>query len=76
MSKEQETVKQIFTGCAQVREEKDSSINKMGQCIDRSIISEEEGGFRVTDFGEEMLEKAEKSEKVIKTDGSVIRIES
>lgn len=69
-------INKIFTGCAQIREEEDGSIESMGQCIDKSIISEEEGGkFKITDFGERMLEKGEKAYKEIKVDDTIIKIE-
>lgn len=62
MTRKQELVKDVFTGCAQVREEEDSDIESMGKCIDRSIISEEENKFRLTSFGRNMTKKGRRAE--------------
>lgn len=64
------TIWNVFSGCAQLlekgkfRDEKGEP-DSMGECMDMSIISEEEGGFKLTELGKKMYRKGKKARKGI-----------
>lgn len=72
LSKEQMTTRDVFTGCADLVEE-DEFEGSVGECIDKSIISEEEGDFGLTELGEKAMKRG-RSFKV-KVAGEVFRID-